>query len=187
MLAGLPPGTQAQIMRRLAARLEHTPLGRGAVRSALADVIEHSAAPRPVGAAAGAAPAGRRWSARRCPHRGSPSAGRPLACSTPLGYASAYQLTLSSTLPGLGVELHSCYLGHPAADRTAAAHLQLSPRDAPRVRLVEHEPSALPVRDARRRCLLDHLAELRALVAAATGREVRVDVDDAALERVDRA
>ena len=41
MLAGLPPDTQAQIMRRLAAHLEHTPLGRGAVLSALADVIEH--------------------------------------------------------------------------------------------------------------------------------------------------
>src|SRR4051812_48257264 len=40
MLANLPPGTQAQIMRRLAARLEHTQLGSGAVRSALTDVIE---------------------------------------------------------------------------------------------------------------------------------------------------
>jgi hypothetical protein len=114
-------------------------------------------------------------------------AGRPLACSTLLGYAGAYQLTLSSTLPDLGTELHSCYLGHPAADRTAAAHLELRPRDAPRVRLLEHQPSTLPVRDARRRCLLDHLAELRGLLAATTGQQVRVDVDDAALERLDRA
>jgi hypothetical protein len=114
-------------------------------------------------------------------------AGRPLACSTLLGYAGAYQLTLSSTLADLAVELHSSYLGHPAADRTAAAHLRLRPRHAPRVWLVEHEPSTLPVRDARRRCLLDHLAELRALVATITAQEVRVDVDDAALERLDRA
>lgn len=33
-------------------------------------------------------------------------AGRPLECSTLLGYAGAYQLTLSSTVE-LGVELHS--------------------------------------------------------------------------------
>jgi hypothetical protein len=40
MLADLPPATQERIMRRLAAHLERTPLGGGAVRSALADVVE---------------------------------------------------------------------------------------------------------------------------------------------------
>jgi len=40
MLDDLPPATQGRIMRRLAAHLERTPLGAGAVRSALADVIE---------------------------------------------------------------------------------------------------------------------------------------------------
>jgi hypothetical protein len=40
MLAGLPPNTKARFMRRLAAQLEHTPLGSGAAKSALTDVIE---------------------------------------------------------------------------------------------------------------------------------------------------
>ena len=40
MLADLPPGTQTQVMRRLAARVETTPLGGGALVPALADVIQ---------------------------------------------------------------------------------------------------------------------------------------------------
>ena len=40
MLTDLPPDTQRQIMRRLAARLETTPLGGGALVPALADVIQ---------------------------------------------------------------------------------------------------------------------------------------------------
>ena len=42
MLADLPPDTQAQLMRRLAARLETTPLGGGALVPALADVIQET-------------------------------------------------------------------------------------------------------------------------------------------------
>lgn len=44
MLADLPPGTQAQVMRRLAARVETTPLGGGALVPALADVIQDALA-----------------------------------------------------------------------------------------------------------------------------------------------
>jgi hypothetical protein len=40
MLAELPPDTQAHLMRRLAARLETTSLGGGALVPALADVIQ---------------------------------------------------------------------------------------------------------------------------------------------------
>jgi hypothetical protein len=40
MLAELPLNTQAQLMRRLAARLETTSLGGGALVPALADVIQ---------------------------------------------------------------------------------------------------------------------------------------------------
>jgi hypothetical protein len=40
MLADLPPDTQTQLMRRLAARLESMPLGGGALGPALADVIQ---------------------------------------------------------------------------------------------------------------------------------------------------
>ena len=40
MLADLPPGIQEQLMRRLAARLETTSLGGGALVPALTDVIQ---------------------------------------------------------------------------------------------------------------------------------------------------
>jgi hypothetical protein len=40
MLADLPVGAQETMMRRLAVRLEHAPLGGGALIPALADVIQ---------------------------------------------------------------------------------------------------------------------------------------------------
>jgi diadenosine tetraphosphatase ApaH/serine/threonine PP2A family protein phosphatase len=54
MLADLPPETQAQLMRRLAARLESTPLGGGALVPALADVIQDALASRQKQRATGA-------------------------------------------------------------------------------------------------------------------------------------
>jgi hypothetical protein len=113
--------------------------------------------------------------------------------STQLGYAGAYSVTLSTTLPARGLELHSTYLGH---ERTAtlAGHLVLAPRRR-RVRHLLHDPGALPVAGAagdqpgargRGALLLDHLAELRTQVSEVTGAEdVRVDVDDAALRALE--
>jgi hypothetical protein len=117
--------------------------------------------------------------------------GSPEPASTQLGYAGAYSVTLSTTLPALGLELHSSYLGH---ERTAtlAGHLALAPRRR-RLRHLLHEPGALPVAGGqgppaspgaggRGALLLDHLAELRALIADVAGSEnVRVEVTDAAL------
>jgi hypothetical protein len=120
-------------------------------------------------------------------------AGRPVSCSTLVGYAGAYSVTLSTALPALGVELHSTYLGH---ERTAtlAGHLLLAPRRR-RLRHVLHDPGALPVAGApgdqpgaggRGALLLDHLAELRAeLGELDPGADVRVDVADAALRAVE--
>jgi hypothetical protein len=45
MLADLPRATQERLMCRLAVHLEQTPLGSGAVRSALTDVIENALRP----------------------------------------------------------------------------------------------------------------------------------------------
>jgi signal transduction histidine kinase len=42
MLADLPPGIQEELMRRLAARLETTSLGGGALVPALTDVIQEA-------------------------------------------------------------------------------------------------------------------------------------------------
>lgn len=113
-------------------------------------------------------------------------AGRREPCQTILVYAGAYQLTLSTVLTGRGVELHSSFLGHPAAELAIAGHLLLAPHQAPRAWGAEHDARELPVRDARRRCLLDHLAvlsdELPWLLTAA----VHIDVEDAALDELDR-
>jgi hypothetical protein len=112
--------------------------------------------------------------------------GAPLECATQLAYAGAYQLTLSSVVPELAVELHSSYLGHPDGE-TAVTHLQLQPEEPPAT-VAELQPGrAMPVREARRLCLYDHLAVLRQLVADATGAPVTVEVADQALELVDLA
>jgi hypothetical protein len=112
--------------------------------------------------------------------------GRPLACTTSLAYAGAYQLTLSSVVPELAVELHSSYLGHPDGE-TAASHLRLRPGEAPST-VAELEPrGSLPVREGRRLCLYDHLAVLRELVADEAGARVSVDVAERALALVDNA
>jgi hypothetical protein len=50
MLANLPAATQARILARLAAHLGRTPLGSGAVQSALGDVVEDTTSRRPVSA-----------------------------------------------------------------------------------------------------------------------------------------
>jgi hypothetical protein len=112
--------------------------------------------------------------------------GRPLACTTTLAYAGAYQLTIWTIVPELAVELHSSYLGHPDG-KTAAAHLQLQPGSPPLTVASEQAGAELPVREARRLCLYDHLAMLRQFVSGATGQTVAVDVADRALELVDVA
>jgi hypothetical protein len=112
--------------------------------------------------------------------------GRPLACTSRLAYAGAYQLTIWTIVPQLAAELHSSYLGHPDG-RTAVAHLQLRPGQPPATVGSERPGAELPVREARRLCLYDHLAVLRELIADATGRPVAVDVADQALALVDVA
>jgi hypothetical protein len=112
--------------------------------------------------------------------------GRPLDCSTGLAYAGAYQLTLSTVVPALAVELHSSYLGHPDGE-TAVSHLQLRPGEPPAT-VAELEPGrSLPVREGRRLCLYDHLAVLRELVADEAGARVSVEVAERAFDLVDFA
>jgi hypothetical protein len=109
---------------------------------------------------------------------------RPVACSSWLAYGGAYQLTLWTIVPELALELHSSYLGHRDGD-TATSHLQLLPGEPP-LTVTDHRPgSSLPMREARRLCLYDHLASLRDLVAEHTSQAVRIDIPVQALERVD--
>ena len=89
-------------------------------------------------------------------------------------------------MPELAAELHSSYLGHPDGN-TAVAHLQLRPGAPPLTIASERAGAHLPVREARRLCLYDHLAALRELVAEATGEQASVEVADQALDLVDVA
>ena len=121
--------------------------------------------------------------------------GKPAPASTQLGYAGPYSVTLSTALPGYGLELHSAYLGHEHTP-TLAGHLALAPQ-ARHIHHVIHEPGELPVAGSshsqagttgRSALLLDHLAELRNHITAATGaNDVRVSVDDAALRDLNTA
>jgi hypothetical protein len=112
--------------------------------------------------------------------------GRRVACTARIAYAGAYQLTVWTVVPELAAELHSSYLGHPDGD-TAVTHLQLRPDESPLTLTSERPGSELPMREARRLCLYDHLAELRRLVTDATGLPTGVEVPDHALELVDVA
>ena len=114
-------------------------------------------------------------------------AGRRVSAETLFGYAGAFQLSLSTALPDDGVQLHSSYLGHEAAERSSAAHLLITPGLSPRVWTVDHDTGALPVMHARRHCLLDHLAVLADELRERTHLEVLLDVPPNALEQLDRA
>jgi hypothetical protein len=110
--------------------------------------------------------------------------GRRVACTTQLGYLGPYQLALASIVPDFAIELHSGYLGHPDG-HTAVTHLQLRPRASP-VTLASERPGAeLPVREARRLCLYDHLAVLRDLLAEATQAPVTLELAESAFELID--
>ena len=114
--------------------------------------------------------------------------GARVPAHTELAYAGAYQLTLSTTLPALGVELHSSYLGHPDAAEALASHLALAPDTDPRTWSSTHRGTELPVSEARRRCLYDHALELQELLAGhESARAVAVELADAALELLDVA
>ena len=113
--------------------------------------------------------------------------GARLAASALLAYAGAHQLTLSTALPALGIELHSSYLGHPDAGESIASHLQLGPDLSPRTWTETHPSDRLPVSEARSRCLYDHLFELQQLLGHQSNGEITVELTDQALELIDTA
>jgi hypothetical protein len=113
--------------------------------------------------------------------------GARVPAYTELVYAGAYQLTLSSALPAIGVELHSSYLGHPDAAEALASHLCLAPDSDPFTWSTAHRGAELPVADARRRCLYDHALCLQQQLSEHSGAEVTVELPDEALALVDAA
>ena len=107
---------------------------------------------------------------------------------TELACDGVYRLTLSTALPALGVELHSSYLGYPGAHAVLAANLGLAPDAGPLSWSTAHRGAELPVGEARRSCLYDHVLELLELLSEeGTARGVTVELADEALELVDVA
>ena len=113
--------------------------------------------------------------------------GARISAYTELTYAGAHQLTLSTALPALGVELHSSYLGHADANESIAAHLALAPEVSPHTWLETHAAAELPVSVSRRHCLYDHVLVLQQLLAHEGETGVSVELADDALELVDVA
>jgi hypothetical protein len=112
---------------------------------------------------------------------------RETPCRIVLSYAGAYQLTLDSAAPELGIELHSVYAGQRLAGFAATSHLAVVRGRAPRVYLAPTGTEDPPVGAHRRDCLLHHLDQFSMLVAGETGGAVIIDITQAALDRMDDA
>ncbi len=91
-------------------------------------------------------------------------------------------LVLSTTVPSLGLTVHSTYHGHAGLD-TQIVHLALMP-GRPRQDLASCPHEDLPVSYARERCLLDHLAYVREKLEEHTAASVALDVEDIAIAAV---
>jgi len=113
--------------------------------------------------------------------------GRRLRASSYLAYAGACQLTLSTIVVELALELHSSYLGHPEAPESYATHLELAPGQGPEAWPEAHFGEQMPVAEERQRCLLDHLVKLRELLVRQTEGQVTIELADTAVEFVDLA
>ena len=105
-------------------------------------------------------------------------------CSTAIENVSGYVVVVSSVLRSRAVTLISSYLAN-LSGTTAVSHLRACPTTPPvfSQRILE----VMPGQTHARACLLDHAAELHALLDELLGEEeVTVDVSDGALEQAER-
>jgi hypothetical protein len=103
-------------------------------------------------------------------------------CTTEIISAGGYMVAVITVVEGRHLTLASSYLADLAGASAAATHMRL----AGRTLHFEHRILGLTGVTHARGCLLDHAAELRAALAELLGRDdVRVDVDDRALEQAD--
>lgn len=105
--------------------------------------------------------------------------------STTIATAGAYAVVVATALPTRALALTSAYLAEPGGD-IAASHLLIAGHgpSAPRQRV-------LPGRQAgethARMCLLDHAAELQAVLHELTDQDIAIDITPEALARADAA
>ena len=104
--------------------------------------------------------------------------GGELRSETLIASSGAHVVVLTSVVADLALTLCSCYLGD-LADRCAVSHLRCTPAGNAFTQRVVEDLGGVSL---ARGCLLDHAAELREAIQAA-GREVRVEISDAALEQ----
>jgi len=109
---------------------------------------------------------------------------RRVTSETICQWAGPYVLVIATTLPDLGIELHSSFLGHEGS--TCSTHLVLGPTGHdPLIVTDEHSHGPDPVLGARA-CVYEHH---NTLLEALKGLHYRValDVPDDAFELLERA
>lgn len=112
--------------------------------------------------------------------------GRPVPSETVYAQAGAYGLTIMTALPGPGlpVELHSTYVGHPGTP-THATHLRLGPAaNASRLDTAEHAEHDICLVFTPRNAVYDHAHELIAFLSE-LGCHAAVDVPDGAFRALE--
>jgi hypothetical protein len=101
-------------------------------------------------------------------------------CATTIQGAGAYVIVVETVVPSRTVGLSSCYLAD-LNGRTAVSHLRRAPGSPPL--FLQRVVSGMAGATLARACLLDHAAELRAMLDPDGEEAVSVEVSDAALER----
>lgn len=101
-------------------------------------------------------------------------------CSTTIQAAGAYVIVVETVVSGCGVAISSCYLAD-LSGKTGVSHLR-KPAGAPTL-ITQRLLDVMPGETHARACLLDHAAELRAMLDPEGEDAVSVEVSDAALAR----
>ena len=101
-------------------------------------------------------------------------------CSTTIQAAGAYVIVVETVVPSRTAGLSSCYLAD-LKGRTAVSHLRRALHCAPV--FSQRVLAVMPGETHARACLLDHAAELRAMLDPDGEEAVSVEVSDAALAR----
>ncbi len=103
-------------------------------------------------------------------------------CETEIIGAGAYVVAVTTVVPSRQLALASSYLSELAGE-TAASHMCLATRPVGFEQRTLHLAGSTHARG----CLLDHAMQLRELLAGLLGRDdIRVEVDERALERAER-
>lgn len=109
--------------------------------------------------------------------------GEAVESETTVSSAGPNVAVLSTALPTLPLTVTTTYVGADDVD-TAAVDLALAARPAAFATARQVSRDAIPVTQARERCLLDHLAQVRETAECDRGCRVTVDAADAALNCV---